>query len=130
MIAPRSDYPRSFESIQEWARSRSMPVIEARQRFAQFGVLVAIARSRALRPILVLKGGNALDFVWQANRSTRDLDFSVSGGELDEVLLQARLKPALDAVERELGISRQKRFRVPVSISSTRVGCSCEVRIR
>lgn len=73
-----------------------MPTVEARQRFAQYGVLMAIARSRALRSIMVFKGGNALDFIWQANRSTRDLDFSVSGGELE---------PALRAVTRELGIT-------------------------
>jgi hypothetical protein len=52
-------------------------VAEARQRFAQFVALCGIASVPSLRESLVFKGGNALDFVWQPNRSTLDLDFSL-----------------------------------------------------
>lgn len=97
-------YPASFEHIGEWAKSHRRPVVEARLRFAQYGILLAIARSRALRPLLVFKGGNALDFVWQANRSTRDLDFSVDGSSLEEGELSSRLQFALDAVGRSIEV--------------------------
>lgn len=83
---------------------------EARQRFAQYAVLRAIASSASLRRILVFKGGNALDFVWSPNRSTRDLDFSADmsapgADELDEARLEGLLSRALDASGRELGIT-------------------------
>jgi predicted nucleotidyltransferase component of viral defense system len=60
-----------------WASENGVSIAEARVRFAQFGVLHAIASVRPLREALVFKGGNALDFVWQPNRSTADLDFSL-----------------------------------------------------
>jgi len=59
-----------------------MPRSEGRIRFAQYGVLRAIAAVPSLQQLLVFKGGNALDFVWLPNRSTRDLDFSADAGLL------------------------------------------------
>ncbi|MDA8219942.1 MAG: nucleotidyl transferase AbiEii/AbiGii toxin family protein [Dehalococcoidales bacterium] len=82
---------------------------EARLRFVQYAVLRAVASSRALSSILVLKGGNALDFVWRPNRSTLDLDFSVDEAAqpspLDTESLRSLLQPALEMVGRTLGIA-------------------------
>ncbi|WP_426734103.1 nucleotidyl transferase AbiEii/AbiGii toxin family protein [Myxococcus faecalis] len=64
-----------------------------------------MASSQSLRSALAFKGGNALDFVWQPNRSTLDLDFSSTAPELNEVQLDARLAAALSLVGRQLGIS-------------------------
>jgi predicted nucleotidyltransferase component of viral defense system len=72
-----ADYPVAFDDIRDWATSRGVTEAEARVRFAQYGILLAISLSRELRRLLVFKGGNALDFIWQPNRSTTDLDFSV-----------------------------------------------------
>ncbi len=70
-------YPKSFVGLATWARSNGVTVEEARQRYAQFVVLCDIASVGSLRDHLVFKGGNALDFVLQPNRSTIDLDFSL-----------------------------------------------------
>jgi predicted nucleotidyltransferase component of viral defense system len=70
-------YPIAFDDMRSWAEAAGVPVNEARVRFAQFAVLQSIATVRPLREGLVFKGGNALDFLWQPNRSTVDLDFSV-----------------------------------------------------
>ena len=102
-------YPTSFATLSDWAAENYIPVDEARLRFAQYGVLRAIATSRALSNVLVLKGGNALDFVWQPNRSTRDLDFSIDTRALDIPIDEDRIKrylePALDVSRRVLGIT-------------------------
>lgn len=71
------NFPTSFDVISAWAGMAGAPVDEARIRFAQYAVLCSISSVAALREGLVFKGGNALDFVWQPNRSTVDLDFSV-----------------------------------------------------
>jgi len=70
-------YPRSFRSLARWATANQINVAEARHRFAQYVALCGIASVPSLRESLVFKGGNALDFVWQPNRSTLDLDFSL-----------------------------------------------------
>ncbi|MGH2530833.1 MAG: nucleotidyl transferase AbiEii/AbiGii toxin family protein [Thermomicrobiales bacterium] len=70
-------YPRSTGDLAAWAASNGVPIDEARRRFAQYVALCGIASVRPLRENLVFKGGNALDFVWQPNRSTTDLDFSL-----------------------------------------------------
>jgi len=71
-------YPCSFDSLPAWARAHTIAMTEARRRFAQYVMLRAIATSRGLSAVLVFKGGNALDFMWQPNRSTLDLDFSTA----------------------------------------------------
>ncbi|RYF41610.1 MAG: hypothetical protein EOO38_20535 [Cytophagaceae bacterium] len=68
----KASYPELFDSISLWAKANSIKPSEARVRFAQGAILSAIANSRSLKSILVFKGGNALDFVWQPNRSTED----------------------------------------------------------
>jgi predicted nucleotidyltransferase component of viral defense system len=70
-------YPQTLADLSDWARASGAPLGEARIRFAQYGVLFAVASVRPLTEGLVFKGGNALDFVWQPNRSTLDLDFSI-----------------------------------------------------
>lgn len=55
-------YPTSFVELDSWAKKRGVTLAEARQRFAQYAILRAIASSSTLRVLLVFKGGNALDF--------------------------------------------------------------------
>lgn len=83
---------------------------EARQRLAQYTILRAIASSRVLRELLVFKGGNALDFIWSPNRSTRDLDFSLDMSKLNqkdslETELETLLSRTLFRTGRELGVT-------------------------
>lgn len=73
--------PRSFDDLNGWAERNDISPDEARRRLAQFLILSAIASVPWLRHHLVFKGGNALDFILQPNRSTIDLDFSVTGSE-------------------------------------------------
>lgn len=98
-------YPQDFAAIKAWAKEHGIQVNEARARYAQYGVLRAIADSNDLSKILVFKGGNALDFVWHPNRSTRDLDFSALESSLTAEELRTRLQRALDVAGRELEIA-------------------------
>lgn len=68
-------YPTSFDDIRARVAGAGVTVAEGRARFAQYAVLLGISQVRVLRDGLVCKGGNALDFDWQPNRSTVDLDF-------------------------------------------------------
>ncbi|MHB8576288.1 MAG: nucleotidyl transferase AbiEii/AbiGii toxin family protein [Dehalococcoidia bacterium] len=92
-------YPQKFDTLRLWGQDHSISDQEVLERFAQGEVLRSIAESRELSALLVFKGGNALDFVWLPNRSTKDLDFSVldaSGlAEVSESRLQALLVAAL-----------------------------------
>lgn len=83
-------YPQAFTEISAWATANSIAVTEARVRFAQYVILRAITQSRNLSSSLVFKGGNAQDFVWQPNRSTKDLDFSAELAEFGPDLVSAR----------------------------------------
>ncbi|MCY1083552.1 nucleotidyl transferase AbiEii/AbiGii toxin family protein [Archangium lansingense] len=98
-------YPTTFEGISSWAKQQRIAPSEARMRFAQYAVLRSIAGSRALSRILVFKGGNALDFVWQPNRSTLDLDFSSTDEALDEERLRTLMDQSLAQTERVLGVA-------------------------
>lgn len=98
-------YPETFERIPGWARENSISINEARARFAQYAILNAIAGSRVLSQILVFKGGNALDFVWQPNRSTKDLDFTSLDPELSAERIRTLLEQSLGVVGRRLGIA-------------------------
>ncbi len=97
-------YPASLSGIGEWAASNKMRVAEAKFRFAQFGVLQAVADSRTLSRILAFKGGNALDFVWLPNRSTKDLDFSATDSMLTAEELASLLTPSLSRVTGRTGV--------------------------
>ena len=112
----RADYPTSFDDIQPWATAHQMPESEARIRFAQYGILRAISLSRELSRLLVFKGGNALDFIWQPNRSTSDLDFSIdmtqAASSIDVETLRLFFDGALTAAGRVLNIAyRTQRFK-------------------
>lgn len=95
-------YPRAFPDIGGWAKANKVTVQEARARFAQYGILRAVSDSRQLSAKLVLKGGNALDFVWSPNRSTKDLDFT-STDPLEGDELRDLLQESLAATGRKLG---------------------------
>jgi len=97
-------YPTSLRGIGEWAASNRMTVAVAKFRFAQYGILQAVADSRTLSQVLAFKGGNALDFVWQPNRSTRDLDFSSRDSTLTAERLRNFLTPSLQRVSRSIGV--------------------------
>lgn len=89
-------YPRRFNDISGWAASNGIPIDEARLRFAQYGVLSGVVSVRPLREGFVFKGGNALDFVWQPNRSTVDLDFSFDPTAALPLLEERSIKPLLE----------------------------------
>jgi predicted nucleotidyltransferase component of viral defense system len=84
-------YPRVLTEISAWATANNITVIEARVRFAQYAIPRAITQSRDLSSSLVFKGGNALDFVWRSNRSTKDLDFSAELTDFGPDLVSARM---------------------------------------
>ncbi len=98
-------YPTTFLEITAWAKTQRIAIGEARSRFAQYAVLRSIAGSRELCRFLVFKGGNALDFVWQSNRSTQDLDFSSENPDLDENRLRTLMDYSLAQTSRVLGVS-------------------------
>lgn len=102
-----AQFPESFDTISEWSKDQGISVIEGRLRFAQYGVLRAVSMSHSMRQSLVFKGGNALDFIWQPNRSTRDLDFSVSVDDTsfpdDSETIATLIAQSLRTVSRSLG---------------------------
>src|SRR4051812_18226382 len=97
-------YPKTFAEIAPWAKVNGRPMREARDRFAQYVVLWALAGSRNLGPQIVFKGGNALDFIWSHTRSTLDLDFSADMTMYDPATtksdLEAMINQALVPAER------------------------------
>ena len=97
-------YPTAFSAIGQWATENRIAITEAKFRYAQYGVLRAIASSRQLSQTIVLKGGNALDFVWQPNRSTVDLDFSSLVADLSAETIKRLLMLGLRRSGDELGI--------------------------
>lgn len=109
-------YPRRFDEIGSWAERQGIAVAEARRRFAQFAVLSAIAGNRNLRTSLVFKGGNALDFVWQPNRSTLDLDFSVDHANLTFDVDASEIKRLFDIATTVV----QGRFAIRLAVNSVR----------
>lgn len=102
-------YPRSMAELGSWAADNHATGAEARQRFAQYVILCGIASAPLLREGLVFKGGNALDFVWQANRSTIDLDFSVDmegvGFEIGVEGIRRSLEQAFRGVSNRFGVA-------------------------
>lgn len=97
-------YPLALRGIEAWATANRMNVAEAKFRFVQFGVLQAVAGSRILSRDLVFKGGNALDFVWQPNRSTIDLDFSSHDSTLTGERITELLTASLRGVSNATGV--------------------------
>ena len=103
-----SRYPMRFLDVETWSRENGVARDEASRRFIQYVVLAAFARSRTLRESLVFKGGNALDFVWQPNRSTLDLDFSIVHDELlfrvDTEDIRRHVGRAVEAFQQQSGV--------------------------
>lgn len=97
-------YPTRFEEIGAWARTHGVPATQVRERFAQYCVLWAVSQLPELKNHLVFKGGNALDFVWFPNRSTKDLDFTGLGSEWDPDSLRIRFDQGLQEAGNVLGI--------------------------
>lgn len=64
-----SGYPKIFGDVRAWSSSNGTTVEEGKRRFVQYGILCAVGTSRTLSSALAFKGGNALDFVWRANRA-------------------------------------------------------------
>lgn len=95
--------PDRAEAVTGWAAEQELSITEARLRFAQVSILDAISQTAPLREALVLKGGNALDFIWVPNRSTTDLDFTASDESMIQFFSHERLRDlfqrALDRLE-------------------------------
>ncbi len=109
-------YPRSIGDLAVWARTNGVTIDEARLRFAQYVALCGVASVPALRQSLVFKGGNALDFVWQPNRSTVDLDFSL---DMTGTSFEATVVTIRNLLERGFRLATS-RFGVAFSINSVR----------
>lgn len=116
-----SRYPTSFPGIKIWATENHIAASQARTRFAQYGILQSIAGSRMLSSTLVFKGGNALDFIWQPNRSTIDLDFSSREASLNVDLIREYLEPSLQRTSKITGTQYrlQKMVQQPPGLNKT-----------
>jgi len=96
-------YPKKISEIDPYAKKERIDRSVARQRFAQYALLVAFSISRELSSALALKGGNALNAFWTPNRSTKDLDFSVRQA-MTLRDFEAKLSGTFRRVQDELGI--------------------------
>lgn len=107
-------YPHRFDQIGIWAEQTGVSLVEARRRFVQFAILSAIAGSRSLQSSLVFKGGNALDFVWQPNRSTLDLDFSIDHDHvafvIEEDTIERLFSTAIQIISQRFGLQLAVHF--------------------
>lgn len=90
-------YPRRYEDVRGWATAEGVSVTDAGQRFAQYLILVGISQNPYFNQNLVFKGGNALEFVYEPNRSTTDLDFSFIETSSDLPTLIDSIKTHLNA---------------------------------
>lgn len=93
-------YPVSHSDIQTWARIEEISLAEAGRKFAQYLLLVGISENPYFNQNLVFKGGNALEFVYEPNRSTTDLDFSFIETTSD-------LPALIRSIETQINISLQ-----------------------
>lgn len=102
-------YPNALQEIATWANAHGATIEEARHRYAQFAALCGIASIPSLRASLVLKGGNAIDFAWFPNRSTRDLDFSLDESDghaqVNGEAIRGQLEQALRVASAQFGIA-------------------------
>ena len=69
-------WPHNIGEIATWRKQQETTAEEARRRFVQFVILASISSSSAMNSQVVFKGGNALRFVYENQRSTLDLDFT------------------------------------------------------
>ena len=97
-------YPISLGELESWRRELGVTQDEARKRFVQLVILESIGDSR-LRNEITFKGGNALRFLYQSPRSTKDLDFTADAGFPDtEAEIRELLDPVLARGARRAGI--------------------------
>lgn len=97
-------FPTSLAGLPVWQAANAASATEARLRFVQYVVLEGIAGS-PLASALAFKGGNALRFVYQNQRSTIDLDFSsVAGFPDDRDGLRVSLDSAIGPTAKKFGI--------------------------
>lgn len=90
-------YPVRYEDVDRWAKQEGVSITEAGRRFAQFLILGGIGQNPFLGRNLVFKGGNALEFVYEPNRSTTDLDFSFIEAQSDLPALIETIRTQLSA---------------------------------
>ncbi len=117
-------YPSSLADIPQWSRVNKTTTLEANIRFMEFVILNCIASDPTTGHGMVLKGGNALRFAYQSPRSTKDLDFSVTAGEIPDNTDRIRglLDIALRYAERRFYVKAkcQRAKRNPMSPKATR----------
>lgn len=99
-------YPLSLDDMVAWAKENRVAIPEARTRFVHFVVLNCIASDAQTARCLALKGGNALRFAYQNRRSTKDLDFSVTGEGLpdSDAAIRVILDQSLRFAHRRYGV--------------------------
>ncbi len=124
-----SGYPKNFGEIRAWSISSETTVEEGKRRFVQYGILSAVGTSRVLSSVLAFKGGNALDFVWRANRSTFDLDFSSYTNDLKSEQLRKLFGDALLVVGRSLNVDYKVQAIEPKEISTGKTFVTYAVKI-
>jgi predicted nucleotidyltransferase component of viral defense system len=107
-------YPTSLADIPRWSQENKATTLEANIRFMECVVLNCIGSNVITQRGMVLKGGNALRFAFQSPRSTKDLDFSVTGDEIpdDGNRIRILMDNALRFAER--------RFRVKAKCQSVK----------
>jgi predicted nucleotidyltransferase component of viral defense system len=113
-----SGYPKIFGDVRAWSSSNGTTVEEGKRRFVQYGILCAVGTSRTLSSALAFKGGNALDFVWRANRSTFDLDFSSYTNELKSEKRRKLFGDALLVVGRRFNVDYKVQAIEPKGIAA------------
>lgn len=100
----RTPYPTTVAEIETWRKAHAATSQEARRRFVQYLVLVAIGKGE-LSSRIAFKGGNALRFVFNSPRSTLDLDFSALAQiPDDEAGIRAQFDAALAGSRRRFGV--------------------------
>ncbi|MCA9101826.1 MAG: nucleotidyl transferase AbiEii/AbiGii toxin family protein [Planctomycetales bacterium] len=99
-------YPSSLSEIDRWSQEQQVSTEQARSRFIEFVILSCIASYRITRQGMVLKGGNALRFVYQSARSTKDLDFTAdtTGIPDNEEGIRRLLDESLAHAERQFNV--------------------------
>lgn len=107
-------YPTSLADVPRWSREYKTTTSEANIRFMEYVVLNCIGSNVITERSMVLKGGNALRFAFQSPRSTKDLDFTLTGDEIpdDADRIRILLDDALRFAER--------RFRVKAKCQSVK----------
>jgi predicted nucleotidyltransferase component of viral defense system len=117
-------YPTSLADLSRWSRENSATTYQANTRFMEYVVLNCIGANPITERGMVLKGGNALRFAFQSPRSTTDLDFSVSAGDIpdDTGRIRSLLDDTLRYAERRFNVKAkcQRVDRNPPGPQATR----------